>query len=74
MLRLNLIHVNKETIGLGIQTGFVFTMHEGACETGTPEGFGVLFAQAQVHGDNKPRQIGLNHDDNMTFSISPREC
>ena len=34
----------------------------------------VLFAQARVHCDNKPRQIGLNHDYNMTFSISPREC
>ena len=43
--------------------GFVVTMHEG-----------VLFAQAWVHGDNQPRQIGLNHDYNMTFSISPREC
>ena len=29
---------------------------------------------AQVDCDNKPRQIGLNHDYNMIFSISPREC
>ena len=34
------------------------------------EWFDVLFAQARVHCDNKPRQIGLNHDYNMTFSIS----
>ena len=60
--------------------GFVVTMYEGACETGSqipraePEGFEVLFAQARVHCDNKPRQIGLNHDYNMTFSISPSEC
>ena len=48
--------------------GFVVTMHEGACETG----FDVLFVQARVHCDNKTQQIGLNHDYNMTFSISPR--
>ena len=35
------------------------------------EGFDVLFAQARVPWDNKPRQIGLNYDYNMTFSISP---
>ena len=55
-------------------------MHEGACETRRQiprplaKGFGVLFAQARVHCDNRPRQIGLNHNYNMTFSISPREC
>ena len=67
--------------------GFVVTMHEGACETEsqipralargillTPEGFDVLFAQARVFCDSKPRQVGLNHDYNMTFPISPREC
>ena len=49
-------------------------MQEGAGETGlTPSGFDVLFAQAGVHSDNKPRKIGLNHDYNITFSISPRE-
>ena len=47
--------------------GFVVPMHEGACETG----FDVLFAQARVHWDNKSRQIGLNPDYNMTFSVSP---
>ena len=26
-----------------------------------------------INCDNKPRQIGLNHNYNMTFSISPRE-
>ena len=26
------------------------------------------------HWGNKPRQIGLNHDYNMPFSISPCEC
>ena len=35
------------------------------------EGFDVLFAQARVHCDNKSRQVGLNHDYNVTFSISP---
>ena len=57
--------------------GFVVTMHEGACETGSqiPRALArVLFPQAQVHWDNKPRQIGLNPDYNMTFSISPRVC
>ena len=60
--------------------GFVVTMHEGACETGSqiptakPEGFDVLFAQARVHCDNKPRQIGLNNNYNMTFLISPHGC
>ena len=39
-----------------------------------PSGFDVLFAQARVHCDNKPRQIGFNHDYNMTFSIWPCEC
>ena len=34
----------------------------------------VLFAQARVHCDNKPRQIGLNHNYNMTFLISPHGC
>ena len=33
--------------------GFVITMHEGACETGSQTR--VLFAQARVHCDNKPR-------------------
>ena len=53
--------------------GFVVPMHEGACETRSqiPRVRDVLFAQARVHWDNKPRQIGLNHDYNMTFSISP---
>ena len=57
-----------------VLVGFVVTMHEGACKTGSQiAGFDVLFAQAQVHCDNKPRQIGLNHNYNMTFSISPHE-
>ena len=52
--------------------GLVVTMHEDACETGSqiPRALDVLFAQARVHCDNKPRQIVLNHDYNMTFSIS----
>ena len=36
------------------------------------EVFDALFAQARVHCDNKPQQIGPNHDYNMTISISPR--
>ena len=52
--------------------GFVVTLHEGACETGSR--LNVLFAQARVHCDNKPRQIGLNSDYNMTILISTREC
>ena len=47
--------------------GFVVTVHEGMCETG----FDVLFVQARKHCDNKPQQISLNHDYNMTVSISP---
>ena len=31
--------------------------------------FDVLFAQARVHCGNKSRQIGLNHDYYLTFSI-----
>ena len=30
-------------------------------------GFDFLFAHAIVHCDNKPRQVGLNHDYNMIF-------
>ena len=41
---------------------------------GVARGIGVLFAQARVHCDNKPRQIGLNHNYNMTFLISPHGC
>ena len=37
-------------------------------------GFDAVFAQAQLHCDNKPQQIGLNHDYNMPFSISLRDC
>ena len=41
-------------------------MHEIACETGSqilrPLGFDVLFSQAQMHCDHKPRQIGLNYN------------
>ena len=60
--------------------GFVVTMHEGACETGSQipralaRGIWRTVRTNRVHCDNKPRQIGLNHDYNMTFSISPREC
>ena len=32
-----------------------------------PEGFDVLFAEARVHRDNEPRQIGLNHDFHLQF-------
>ena len=54
----NLTSRAKEFTFKGIRPvleGFVVTMHEGACETGSD----VLFAQARVHCDNKPRQIGL---------------
>ena len=56
--------------------GFDFTMHVGACETGsqTASGFDVLFAQAQVHCDNKPRHISLDPNYNMTCFISAHEC
>ena len=33
----------------------------------------VLFGQAWVHWDNKPRQSDLDHDYNMTISIPPHE-
>ena len=60
--------------------GFVVPMHEGVCETESQipraltRAIWLLFAQARVDWDNKPQQIGLNYDYNMTFSISPREC
>ena len=47
---------------------------QGVKSRAVGEGFDVLFARARVHCDNKPRQIGLNHDYNMTFSISTHEC
>ena len=59
--------------------GIVVTIHEGVCETGSqiprPNGLGIgrTVLTSRVHCDNKPRQIGLNHVYNMTFSISPRE-
>ena len=80
---LYVITIEAVTLVVGLRPaleGFVVTMHEGACETGSqiptaqPEGFDVLFAQAQVHCDNKPWQIGLNHNYNMTFLISPHGC
>ena len=46
--------------------GFAVPMHEGACETG-----GQIQRALGVHWDNKPRQIGLNHDNNMTFQFHP---
>ena len=50
--------------------GFVVTMHEGACETGSQ----IPRALAVRTGPDRPRQIRLNHDYDMTFSVSPREC
>ena len=53
--------------------GVAVTMHEGACEQEVrsrgrhAEGLDVLFAQARVYSDNKPRQVGHNHDYNMTI-------
>ena len=55
-------------------------MYESECKQGIKsrgrqaEKFDVLFAQAQVHCDNKPWQIGINHDYHMKFPISPCEC
>ena len=49
-------------------------MQDGMYESGSQSRFVVLFPQAQVHCDNKPQQIGPNHDYNMTLSISPHEC
>ena len=34
----------------------------------------VLFTQAQVHFDNKTRQISFDNKFSMTFLISPSEC
>ena len=41
--------------------GFVGTMHEAD----RLKGLDVLFAQARVHRDNKPRRICVNHDYNV---------
>ena len=55
-------------------------MHEGLCEQYVKSlglmapGFDFFFARTLVHCDNKPQQIGLNHNYNMTFSILTREC
>ena len=40
----------------------------------TASGLKFLFARVLVQSDNKPRQIGLDHDIHMTFSISPHGC
>ena len=45
----------------------------GACEIGS-QFCDALFAQVRVQCDNKPRQIGVNHNYNMSFFISIREC
>ena len=51
-------------------------MHEGMCEQEVKswdhqaEGFDILFTQARVHCDNKPQQIGLDHDYNLTFFVN----
>ena len=48
--------------------GFVVTLYEGTCKKEVPvprpkaKRFYVLFACAQVHCDNKTRQISLSHD------------
>ena len=60
--------------------GFVVTMHEGACKTGSQipralaRGIWRTVRTSPSALCNKTRQIGLNHDYNMTFSISSREC
>ena len=63
-----------------VQEGFAVPMHENAYETWSriPGAFvrGVwrtVRTSPSALGQ-QPRQIGLNHDDNMIFSISPREC
>ena len=35
------------------------------------ESLDVPFGRARVHCDNKIRQVGLNHDYNMTFLVYP---
>ena len=61
-----------------ILEGLVVSMNEGACEQevksrdSSVDWFDVLFAQAWVHCDNKLRQIGLNHNFHIAFSISGR--
>ena len=47
--------------------GFAVAMYEGACEQASiSKELGVLFAQARLHCDNKPRQTGLDHDHKIT--------
>ena len=52
--------------------GFVVTMHEGACKTGSQIWRTVRTSPSALW--QQTRQIGLNHDYNMTFSILPLEC
>ena len=59
-----------------LREGIVVTMHDGVCEYEVQccgrgvEDLDVLLSKARVHCDNKPWQIGINHDYNMAFSIS----
>ena len=62
--------------------GFVVTMHEGVCETGSQipralaRGIWRTVCTSPSALWQQTRQIGLNHDYNMTFSIAPHthEC
>ena len=67
-----LVHSHTST---SQHTGVVVTMRVRDGKSNTEaDRIDVLFVQARVHCDNKPRQIGLNRDYNKTFSISHREC
>ena len=56
--------------GIKTGSGIFLSQYRRAC---AKQDFDALFTQARMHCDNKRRQIGLNQDCNMTFSISPCE-
>ena len=66
----NITHTVFKRLRLILQ-GFVVTTHSSLCEHEQASGLNVLFPQALVHCDNKSRRIGLNHDYNIAFLISP---
>ena len=63
-----------------VPEGFVFKMQEGVSEKGSqilrPKGRGIsrtVRTSLDIVTTNTSR-TGLNQDNNMTFSISPRKC
>ena len=81
--------VCRDNLGIGLMMfkglrpvleGFVVSMHEGVCETGSqiPRALArgiwcTVRTSLSALGQQTPTDL-INHDYNMTFSISPREC